>query len=230
MRSLLPLLTAGLLAQVALAACGGIAAAPADGGSSSGSGGAGSGATGSGSGGTGASSGSSSGGSSSGGANADGGSVGSDAGNPDATSNDATTSLDAPASDVVSLPDAPAPAPAVSCPQDLAPATCNAGQYCCVVGDGHAGTQTDTCQDDAAKCAGTPVRCAVPADCPAPQVCCGTEQTIDGGTSYTDVTCATSCSGANQRAFCDPLDNTCPIQHPTCAISTILPGYNVCNQ
>ncbi|HEY6462163.1 MAG TPA: hypothetical protein VIY73_18480, partial [Polyangiaceae bacterium] len=143
---------------------------------------------------------------------------------------DAPSSFDASAFDVVSLPDGPSTASAVSCPQDLVPATCHAGQYCCVVGDGHAGTQTDTCEDDGVKCAGTPVRCAGPPDCPAAQVCCGTEQLVDGGAYYVEVSCASSCSGTSQRVFCDPLNNTCPVEHPTCAISTILPGYDVCNQ
>lgn len=210
----------------ALPACGGITAAAGDGGGPQGNAEAGSG---------------------SGGGNPGSGTeAGADSGGRDATTADASAAEAAPLTDGASPSDATSPSDAaslsdvqvppdgplvsVSCPQDLVPATCQPGQYCCVVGDGHAGTQTDTCQDDGTACAGTPVRCAVPADCPAGEVCCGTQQTDDGSVSYVDVSCAASCSGAGQRIFCDPMNNACPVEHPTCALSTILPGFNVCNQ
>ncbi|HEY8086831.1 MAG TPA: hypothetical protein VIF09_03280 [Polyangiaceae bacterium] len=126
--------------------------------------------------------------------------------------------------------DEPATGPSVECPGQGNPATCQPGQYCCIVGDAKHGNQTDTCEPASAPCSGTPVRCAVPADCPTGQVCCGTEQTVGGVTSYLGVSCATTCSGADQRTFCDHLAGTpCPASAPTCAFSSILPGYEVCN-
>jgi hypothetical protein len=195
-----PALAGGALLTL-LAACGGLAAGPGDGGST-----------------TRGDAGTSSGGSG----------AGVDSGASDVTTADGSPLDAASSADVSALHDGAVAS--VSCPQDLTPATCNPGQYCCVVGDGHAGTQTDTCEGAGSACAGTPVRCAVPADCPAGEVCCGTQQADAGAVSYVDVSCAASCTGANQRIFCDPASNTCPVAHPTCALSTILPGYDVCNQ
>jgi hypothetical protein len=140
------------------------------------------------------------------------------------------------AADVTALGDAPFQGnpptyPSIECPAaDGGPATCEPGQYCCIVGNAMQGAQTDTCEPLDASCSGTPVHCAVPSDCEDGKVCCGTEQTVGGITSYVDVSCAASCIGANQRIFCNPLGPyTCPSTAPTCALSSILPGYDVCN-
>ena len=140
------------------------------------------------------------------------------------------TDADASSPDSTTGDDGPPTGPSVECPDQGNPATCQPGQYCCVVGDAKHGNQTDTCEPASAPCSGTPVRCAVPADCPSGEVCCGTEQTVAGVTSYVEVSCATTCSGAGQRTFCDHLAGTpCPASAPTCAFSSILPGYEVCN-
>jgi hypothetical protein len=45
------------------------------------------------------------------------------------------------------------------------------------------------------------------------------------------VVCAATCSLTSQRIFCDQSGtNTCPVTAPTCALSTLMPGYNVCQQ
>jgi hypothetical protein len=144
---------------------------------------------------------------------------------------DSGTTIDANAPHDASATDAPPPTGgAVKCPSDPAPATCDPGDFCCVVGDATQGAQTDTCEPASAPCSGTAVRCAVGADCPSNQVCCGTIQTVNGVSSYTAVSCADSCTGALQRIFCDQLaSNPCPASEPTCSLSTIMPGYNVCN-
>jgi hypothetical protein len=127
----------------------------------------------------------------------------------------------------------PAPTgPAVLCPSNGNPMTCNTGEVCCVTGDPAQGTQTDTCQSSGSPCSGgTLISCASKADCPGSEVCCGTEQT-DPQTmmvTYTGVSCAPSCAGTNKRIFCDPMaPGTCPTATPVCGQSQLLPGYTVC--
>ena len=128
----------------------------------------------------------------------------------------------------------PPSGPSVACPMNGAPATCDPGDYCCVMGDPTQGTQTDMCQASGTSCAGgTTIRCASPADCPSGQVCCGTE-TTDPNTNtvmYTQVTCAASCTGTSQRTFCDSsASGNCPAATPVCGQSQLLPGYTVCQQ
>jgi hypothetical protein len=154
-----------------------------------------------------------------------------DSGQPPA---DATAPGDAIESqDVTPIEEPPPSGPAVECPSaNGTPAKCPPGQLCCVVGNpANGGNQTDTCQPLGAPCAGTPVRCAVAADCPSGQVCCGTEQDDGGVVSYADASCATSCTPPNQRTFCDQTAavSSCPASQPTCALSMLLPGYDVCN-
>jgi hypothetical protein len=208
-------------------ACGGALSSGVDGkgdaASSSGGAGSGSGAGGS-------SGGSSSGGGgsgSSGGALSDSGSSGSDAA---VAPRDAASGLDAAGSaDTAPTGDSSASGPSVLCPSNGSEDTCAPGQSCCVVGDAkQGGTQTDTCVPGGTPCAGTLVECARAADCPSGQVCCGTQQTAGGVVSYVGVVCATTCAGQNQRVFCDQLANTCSPSTPTCALSTIMPGYGVC--
>jgi hypothetical protein len=99
------------------------------------------------------------------------------------------------------------------------------------VGSAMQGNQTDDCETASSSCAGTPVHCASPADCPSGQICCGTEQTVANVVSYVDVVCASTCSLTNQRIFCDPANpSLCPPNIPTCAGSTLMPGYSVCQQ
>jgi hypothetical protein len=179
---------------------------------------------------TGSSGGSTSSGSSSGGfsSSSSGGSSGGqvDSGTIDTGVIDSGTTIDTGTGDEPP----PTTGPMVLCPQMGTPQTCNAGEICCVAGNAMQGTQTDTCQGGGASCAGTPVRCGSAADCGAGQVCCGTQQTVSGVVSYTEVTCtaAAACANTNQRVFCDPAANDCPAQAPTCGQSQLMPGYNVC--
>ena len=119
--------------------------------------------------------------------------------------------------------------PGVLCPQGATPNRCGPGETCCVttmvslLGT----TQTGTCQ--APTCTGTPIHCSSQADCKRDEICCGTETTTLGGTSYEDVSCSTTCTsaiGATRVQFCDPSD-TCP-SGTTCQTSTIIQGYTVC--
>ena len=133
--------------------------------------------------------------------------------------------------DVTTVEEPPPTGPAVLCPMNGNPATCEPGDYCCVVGNAMQGNQTDNCETGGSSCSGTPVHCASPADCPSGQICCGTEQTVGNVVSYVDVVCASTCSLTNQRIFCDQSGpNPCPPTIPTCALSTLMPGYNVCQQ
>lgn len=213
-----PIVGAIAISALGLAmACGGAQAIDfADAGSGSGSGSGGGSGSGSGSGSGGAS------GSSSGGVEEDSGAGVVDSGGLA----DVTEPLD------VTPVEEPMPTgPAVLCPMNGNPATCEPGDYCCVVGNAMEGTQTDNCQSGGSSCSGTPVKCASPADCPSGQICCGTQQTVAGVVSYSNVECATTCSLTNQRIFCNQMAaNPCPATAPTCALSTLMPGYNVCQQ
>jgi hypothetical protein len=221
-RSTLSSLVFACLPLLALApACGGALSSSPDGKGDAGGGGSGAGS------GDGSGSGGSGGGSSGSGASMDSGSGGSDAGLAPV---DAVAVLDGTGpADVTAVDEPPPSGPAVLCPSNGSTDTCAPGQFCCVVGDAkQGGTQTDTCEPAGASCAGTPVECASPADCPGGQICCGTEQTVGNVVSYVSVVCAASCAGTNQRMFCNQQSNTCPVASPTCALSTLMPGYNVC--
>ena len=117
----------------------------------------------------------------------------------------------------------------VLCPQDNGGSSvnCDPGQICCVTGDPQT-NQAGMCQSSGSQCGGTPVSCAATADCDTNQVCCGTETSSGGPTTYTDVTCAKTCAGTNRIRFCDPAANDCPVTQPTCQPSQLLLGYNVC--
>lgn len=120
--------------------------------------------------------------------------------------------------------------PQVLCPQNGQPSKCNPGEICCVSADSQGGTQTDTCDPSGATCAGTPVHCASPADCPSNEVCCGTESydPNTGSYMYTDVSCAKDCTGQGHYAFCDPQHpNDCP-SGTGCGPSQLLQGFSVC--
>jgi hypothetical protein len=119
--------------------------------------------------------------------------------------------------------------PGVLCPQGMTASRCAPGETCCVTTmAGLLGsTQTATCE--APTCTGTPVHCSSQADCKQNEICCGTETTTFGGTSYQDVSCSTTCTsaiGATRVQFCDPSD-MCP-SGTTCQTSTIVQGYTVC--
>ena len=63
---------------------------------------------------------------------------------------------------------------------------------------------------------------------PGGEICCGTEDTT--GTSYEDVTCATTCTTgvfATRVQFCDPTADACP-SGTICRTSTVIQGYTVC--
>jgi hypothetical protein len=119
--------------------------------------------------------------------------------------------------------------PGVLCPQGMMASRCAPGETCCITTMACllGSTQTATCQ--ASTCTGTPVHCSSQADCKQDEICCGTETTTFGGTSYQDVSCSTTCTsaiGATRVQFCDPSD-TCPAG-TTCQTSTIVQGYTVC--
>jgi hypothetical protein len=132
--------------------------------------------------------------------------------------------------DVAPVEEPPPTGPAVQCPMNGQPASCQPGDYCCVTGNPMQGNQTFDCQHGSSSCTGTKVHCTVPSDCPSGEICCGSETTTTTGTTYTEVTCAAACAGTNQRIFCDPSAQTspCPMQTPNCAPSQLLPGYDVC--
>jgi hypothetical protein len=139
---------------------------------------------------------------------------------------DAGIVLDTGAPADVSTVEEPPPAsgPSVLCPMNGSPATCEPGDYCCVVGSAAQQDQTDNCQPSGKSCSGASVRCAKKTDCPTGQVCCGT---IPNGTAYTEVACATTCTGLTKRTFCDPSANECPVT-TMCLGSQLMPGYSVC--
>jgi hypothetical protein len=116
-----------------------------------------------------------------------------------------------------------------SCP----PTTCKVPRVCCATGTGQGNTPTFTCQDASKACGntsspGTPISCAVAADCPG-EVCCG--DNLNG--FYSKVSCQATCTGtttggATEITFCDPQGDDCPAG-TTCQPSQVLAGYNVCN-
>jgi hypothetical protein len=100
------------------------------------------------------------------------------------------------------------------------------GEYCCLPRQGLGGGGPPMCLPQSAPCGGVPVRCDKTADCPAGQMCCGTDQ--NGG--YVDVSCASDCSGGGPGQtfqFCDPAVGDCP-PNTHCRMSMDLPGYHVC--
>jgi hypothetical protein len=116
-----------------------------------------------------------------------------------------------------------------SCP----PTTCKEPRVCCATGTGQGSTPTFVCQDASKACGnttspGTPISCAVAADCNG-DVCCG--DNLNG--FYSRVACAATCAGtttggATEITFCDPAGDDCPAG-TTCQASQVLEGYNVCN-
>jgi hypothetical protein len=118
----------------------------------------------------------------------------------------------------------------VLCP----PSTCNPGSVCCATRTGVGKTPTYKCQDATKACGstttdpGTPISCAVPADCPG-EVCCG--ENTNG--YYSKVSCEATCTGttatgATEITFCDPNADDCPAG-TTCQASQVLSGFSVCN-
>jgi len=116
-----------------------------------------------------------------------------------------------------------------SCP----PTTCKEPRVCCATGTGEGNTPTFVCQDSTKACGstaspGTPISCAVAADCDG-EVCCG--DNLNG--FYSKVACEATCTGmttdgATEITFCDPAGDDCPVG-TTCQASQVLAGYNVCN-
>ena len=116
-----------------------------------------------------------------------------------------------------------------SCP----PTTCKEPSVCCATGTGQGMTPTFKCQDASKACGnttspGTPITCAVAADCPG-EVCCG--DNLNG--FYSRVSCAATCmgittGGAQEITFCDPAGDDCPATM-TCQASQVLTGFSVCN-
>ncbi len=205
----------GFLVVGVAVACGGADKADLLGGGGHTSSGSSGGSSGSGSG-SGSSSGSSSGSASSSGS----GSGSSSGGVQDASTQDVSTE------DVVQPMETGPTGPAVLCPMQGQPATCMAGDFCCVSGNAQLGTQMDNCEPPGGTCVGTPVHCASAADCQSGYVCCGQKDTT--GMMYMEVGCRQQCNGTGQITFCDPAAMNCPANAPTCQQSTLLQGYNVC--
>ena len=113
------------------------------------------------------------------------------------------------------------------------PATCKDTDVCCATDTGQGMTPTFKCQDPNKACGsttspGTPISCAVAADCNG-EVCCG--ENTNG--FYSKVSCEATCtgmttSGATEITFCDPAGDDCPAG-TTCQASEVLAGFNVCN-
>jgi hypothetical protein len=113
------------------------------------------------------------------------------------------------------------------------PTTCKDPSVCCATGTGQGMTPSFKCQDATKACGtatspGTPITCAIGADCPG-EVCCG--DNLNG--FYSRVSCAATCTGtttggATEITFCDLTGNDCPVG-TTCQASMVLHGYNVCN-
>ncbi|MGD0524795.1 MAG: hypothetical protein ABSE49_06620 [Polyangiaceae bacterium] len=115
------------------------------------------------------------------------------------------------------------------------PTTCKTGDVCCATNTGEGNTPTFKCQDATKACGttsapGTPISCAVAADCPG-EVCCGYN---DNDGYYSKVSCEATCTGtdpttgATEITFCDPNGDDCPAG-TTCQASEVLAGYSVCN-
>jgi hypothetical protein len=148
---------------------------------------------------------------------------------------DAAPPADTGAPDVSPVPDAGPPDTGASGPNiycgHAGTKDCRAVQAdCCVVADG-LGSATYACQDPANPSAcstggGVPVYCESAVDCPG-QVCCGTQNNLN---QYISVSCLSSCSGTNDRQFCDPnaVPSECGPAFTFCGPSTLLPGYSVC--
>jgi hypothetical protein len=116
----------------------------------------------------------------------------------------------------------------IACKDSTQTSYCDETQTCCITTT-LAGTSA-TCQNGNA-CTGTTLHCADTADCPMNQVCCATGTTSGFTTTYTDVSCASTCpAGVGFEAryqVCDMMANDCPAGK-TCTASTGLISYSVC--
>ncbi len=82
----------------------------------------------------------------------------------------------------------------------------------------------DSCTCTGIGCMHAKISCSGPTDCPTGQVCCGTIN----GTSYSSVSCASSCTGYNKVEICDPGDGIACPNNAQCRQSQILTGYHYC--
>ncbi len=110
--------------------------------------------------------------------------------------------------------------------------SCESTQTCCAVFQGTQGNYRFQCGPTGSSCPAlsTPITCDSPADCPAPQICCGDRRQSGTITYYDNVRCVTSCD-ANDTRFCDPavVPTTCQTGE-TCRASMILVGLFVCGR
>jgi len=96
---------------------------------------------------------------------------------------------------------------------------CAPTQKCCRVDAFGAGTSYG-CRDT---CSGSNVACGGPDNCPGTDVCCLSVPLVGSASS----TCATACSGLGLYLMCRT-NADCPAATPTCADSTALPGFRIC--
>jgi hypothetical protein len=107
-------------------------------------------------------------------------------------------------------------------------------EYCCLRGQ-YRGGQTSTCTSRQNDCNGpsaTPIRCSSSSQCGGGESCCGTLFDGNFGQYYSEISCRNTCSGGGgprQYQFCDPaIPGDCP-PNLRCVPSTVVDGYNICN-
>jgi hypothetical protein len=143
--------------------------------------------------------------------------------------NEPDTSIGLPDTGVVDT--GPPPTTDFACP----PTTCKEPDVCCATGEGQGLTATYKCQsasktcEDSTGAAGTPITCAIAANCPG-EICCGDN---NGAGFYNKVSCEPTCTGTSSTGgtnvvFCDPNGTDCP-SGTTCQASQVLSGFSVCN-
>jgi hypothetical protein len=129
----------------------------------------------------------------------------------------------------------PPPDPGIFCGTDDLnnPIYCTGKQICCASGD-MVGAPTYACGDESA-CSGAiggslVIPCDDTAEC-GTKICCGTFITA-APSYYSQIRCASSCTGADSRTFCDPANGNAECAAvsatSTCGESGALPGFNVC--
>ncbi|MEO8873998.1 MAG: hypothetical protein ABI461_00295 [Polyangiaceae bacterium] len=117
------------------------------------------------------------------------------------------------------------------------PTYCTGEDICCESG-GQIGSPSFLCGVQSS-CKGTGdlvIPCDKSSECPGGKICCGTFVTGSNGVTpsyYSEVRCATSCTGNAARTFCDPDngDDDCAKvgSGSTCTESSALPGFHVCS-
>lgn len=107
----------------------------------------------------------------------------------------------------------------------------NGTDLCCIKQQASACIQ----QNQAFNCqGGTRLSCDDSSSCGPGKVCCGSLNSFNNNTYYSEATCASTCAVSTQvpglRRFCDPnaVVDECLSIGLTCGPSNVLPGYSVC--